>query len=479
MTRGRYLFNNKLRRAFAVAFVVLFVTPSLFFIVPPHTAKAQFVDPQIFTKEWFLDSIAMGIAKMAINRLTISMVQWVRSGYDGKPSFLSNPTTFFRDVANQATGVFINEIGANQVLCKPWEFGVKFALTFQKPYLIKAECTLLDAVANFEKMSENFMAAGWQGFFDITVKQENNPYGAFLQAQSELAIRVGEASEKQKTDFTLGRGFFSVTKTGECLEFGETEGEGCVRRAPDTVVTPGSYMADAMSGIGLSPLRQAELADELNESFSVIVGEMFLQAINPNRGLANIDTVPLEDANRAFSSQTTGRLEDAAAQRINDITAARDTKDTSLATIQNTIYPIYQELIGTTIGIDPESAPAGYVTGCMEQSLAISATNPAVQTEIANHLTALVMINAIEQAVKDDITQAGDLLFILQGLYSELTSGTTLSPERLETITNEVNGSVSPRLAPSGATSEYNDLVSKRTAAQTALDACQAAITTI
>src|SRR3989344_3912190 len=58
-------------------------------------------------KESFWDGVAWGVAKIALNRMTLSSVQWIRTGYDGQPSFLTNTADFLRDIGNQATGVFI------------------------------------------------------------------------------------------------------------------------------------------------------------------------------------------------------------------------------------------------------------------------------------------------------------------------------------------------------------------------------------
>lgn len=480
-------------RAIARMLITAIFASSLFIALPQKTAHAQIdfvstaaiapltvpvTDVPNAVKEGFWDAVAFGIAKMFINRLTINLVEWIRKGYDGQPTFLTNPEAFFRDVGNQATGVFINEMGLNEVMCEPWRFGAVLGLTFQKPYLIKAKCTLLDAQTNFQKMSTNFMAAGWKGFFDITVKQENNPYGAFLQARSELAIRVGKAEEKQKEDLFRGRGFFSITKKGACVSH-DIDGL-CEKYAPDTTVTPGSYIADSVSVLGMSSVRQAELADELNESLNIIAGEMIMQAINPNRGLASFDTVPLENAEAAFQKASGGRLKDVAAQKISDISAARDTEANSLTMIRGNIYPIYKDLIGIDLIASPDSLYSGVTvddvsvgSSCLGNHLRSASDDTAIATirgEIANHIATLAGINQTELTLAATIAQAEPLLTTLNGWYSELTAATSPSPARFDQITSGLNGVSFP--ASSAATAEYNDLVSKRDSAQSALTSC-------
>src|SRR3989344_1969032 len=277
MNQVLFSINKSSTRGVARALLLCVFASAFFSLGVPRTTHAQAEasvaivavpvnDVPNTLKEGFWDAVAFGIAKIALNRLTLSMVEWIRSGFEdsGGPAFLTNPEEFFQDLGNQATGVFISELGLNEVLCRPWQFSVRLGLSITAPYRIKAQCTLLDAEANFEKMSENFMEKGWKGFFDITINH-NNPYDAFLSAQSELAVRVGKKKEEQKFNLTIGTGYFPITKQGACLQDDPAGGE-CIKRAPSTTVTPGAYVANMVSGIGLSQVRQAELADELNEA---------------------------------------------------------------------------------------------------------------------------------------------------------------------------------------------------------------------
>lgn len=433
-------------------------------------------------KEGFWDAVAFGVVKIFLNRLTLNLVEWIRTGYEGRPTFLTNKEAFFQDIRNQATGVFINEMGLNEVMCEPWKFGVTFGLTFQKPYLLKAKCTLKDAQANFKNMSQNFMAAGWQGFLDITVKQENNPYGAFMQAQSEIAVRVGKEQEKQKEDLGHGRGYFSITKKGECAEYDDDT--NCVRYAPDKTVTPGSYIADSVSFLGMSSVRQAELADELNESLSVIAGEMIMQAINPNRGLASFDTVTLDAAAAAFAAQTGGRLQDVASGKINEAIAARNTKNSSLALIPS-VYQIYKDLIGVDLITYPGSIESITIddiaagSSCLGRLLATAQAGDDVpgvsqiRGEITDGLAALGSVAPLASSIPTDITQITAAETTLNGWHAQLTATTPPPPADLEVISNGLNSINFPTAA--SATAEYNDLVSKHDSAQAALAECQGA----
>jgi len=397
-------------------------------------------------KENIWDAIAIGIARIAINRFAISLATWIRTGGPSEgPSFLSSPEGFFQDIGNQATGVFISELGLSEVLCQPWQFSVKIGLQLQAPYLIKAKCTLLDAEANFELMSKSFMAAGWQGFLDITVKEENNPFSAYLAAQSELAVRVGKKTEEHKFNLVVGQGFFPITKTGGCLEYDKTDLELCVRREPDTVVTPGTYVAETVKWTGLSPIRQAELADELDKSIGIVLGAVILQALNPNQGLANIDTVSYEEANAAFAARASGDVGDNLTTRIDDAQSFIDIKNGSLSLVTGPIYAAYSTLLGTSNAgtIPGESTEDQAVSvettsgSCLYDLVAVAGDITEVTGRTtAQHINDLSGFNAQEVAIGADITNAESARSTLQGWQSEITNGA--SSDRILAISDEI-----------------------------------------
>lgn len=426
------------------------------------------------TKESIWNVIARGIARMAINRLTINLVEWIRTGADGRPTFLTNWNTFWVDVGNQATGVFIHELGLNSVLCEPWKFNATFGLMFQKPYLLKAKCTLRDAQVNFDKMIDNFDEGGWTSFIDITVKQENNPFGAFMQAKEELAVRIGKAEEQRKFDLTLGEGFFSVTEPGECTDYDDVG--GCVAYAPDRTVTPGSYIKEFTTRMGMSPIWQAELAKDLTDAASIIAGEVLLQAMNPHRGLSGIDTTLYEGADAATTAATGGTLTSVATQKINDATAAKSTKESSLGVIQNT-YDIFNTLIDETSATDSSGAIViglSDITGngsCLALEYASGEDTSGTAAKIEEFIATLGSINNTEDRIGIDISTLTTTLTTLNNWLDDLNSVIPRTSSQITEITNGLNSITFP--TASAATTEYGDLVEKNNSAQTALTACE------
>ena len=58
-------------------------------------------------KVFVLDPLAVRIARTILKRMTASIVQWINSGYQGSPSYLTNPNKFFADIAKEETNIFI------------------------------------------------------------------------------------------------------------------------------------------------------------------------------------------------------------------------------------------------------------------------------------------------------------------------------------------------------------------------------------
>ena len=197
-----------------------------------------------------------------------------------------------------------------------------------------------------------------------------------------------------------------------------------------------------------------------------------MQAINPNRGLADFDTVDLDEAAAAFANQTSGRLKDVATQKINDINVAKTTEETSLLLIQENIYPTYTSLIGVSVAIPVDDLSGN--NSCLDRLLSSAQDADGfavIRAEIVDHVAKLGEINGTEARIIADLARAVTLLANLNSWYSELTASTSPPPTRLEEISSGLNGNAFP--SPADATAEYNDLVSKRDNAQAALTKCQ------
>lgn len=274
-------------------------------IVPNTTANVVNT-----VKEQGLDAIGYIIAKAILSKLTASTVNWINTGFQGNPSFLTDPERFFGNIGDQVATQYL--LGANSPLnqlCSPFKAEVRLALV--KNHLqentFQSQCTFSAIGANFENFTKDFTQGGWDGWFTMTQQDQNNPYGAYLQAKQQLSVQIGSQQNKYQTQVANGNGFLSyercrrdyvppanvanrqcikyeplVAGGGEpkCLAYETADPNGLgyddCPASEKEVVTPGSVINEQLGKALGSSFAQLEAADELNE----IVNALMVQLVN-------------------------------------------------------------------------------------------------------------------------------------------------------------------------------------------------------
>lgn len=275
------------------------------------TSAASTLSMQI--KEYFLDNVAYMIAKMALRELTGSVVNWINSGFEGNPAFVSNPAEFFKDVGDQLLGEMI--IGQENLafLCSPFSIDLRLQLAFKyRPFQKRISCTLSDVISNVTGAVEgasingftagDFSQGGWPAFVTMTTEPQNNLYGAYVQADFELSARIADMKKLKSDELNQGRGFLSwkkctdIAAPGDANFVGPTQpGEGSSNLTSNTVgpeeansfkrqqncevQTPGSVIAGVLDANAAGPLQELHLADEINEVVSALFSQMVKQIL--------------------------------------------------------------------------------------------------------------------------------------------------------------------------------------------------------
>ena len=305
-------------------------------------------------KEYVLDGLASMLVKQIIRTMTADVVNWINSGFEGSPSFMTNPGSFFLDMADQITGDFLNKYGGPlTALCSPFSIDIRLALAFKyHPNIQKRyTCTLGAIIKNSKSAVEgatlngftagDFKQGGWPAFVSMTTEPQNNIYGAYLEADSELSIRVANAQIQQKNELNQGKGFLSwkdpkcaagvkahntaIAKDYADLEntTGENYAETVERMQASAtrtnledlenatgadysrvsariggdvtqsvmkdkndcpVQTPGSVIVSALEANVNGPLHELQLADELNEIVNALFAQLVTQILKAGLG---------------------------------------------------------------------------------------------------------------------------------------------------------------------------------------------------
>ncbi len=234
---NNFLEKSKKKIAVILLAVTLFtqVGPSVAFAIPvvvvadtSLTSIKRTIDSTLQqVKSYVLDTLAWTFAKILLQQITASVVNWINSGFQGNPSFLTNPERFFLDVGDQITGDFIANTGVLSGLCTPFNIDIRLALALgQSRQHPRYSCTLGSVIQNVQNstingysiggfMGGDFRQGGWPAFITMTTDPQNNAIGAYITAQSDLLQRIGVTEDRQKQDLIQGGGFLSWKKCSD------------------------------------------------------------------------------------------------------------------------------------------------------------------------------------------------------------------------------------------------------------------------
>lgn len=270
--------------------------------VPTVDSKQIDEQQKLNKKEQCIDGLLTAAAKIAIKSVTSSIINWINSGFEGDPTFLGNPGAFFADIANEVSGLFIQDLGLAG-LCDPFRPQILIALA-QAREQPRFKCTLLDVVDNFENFQNDFSQGGWPAWIQMTQYPQNNPYGLYaitLDTQNRL---INNALSLKQDELAQGKGFLSIRSCASWdpqYEYAEDKStytgaakDGGIKGCEFAeVTTPGDVISSQLNHALGSPLRQAELADEISESLTTIFNTLINKLIS--------------DGVRSLTSKSTGK----------------------------------------------------------------------------------------------------------------------------------------------------------------------------
>lgn len=164
-----------------------------------------------------LDCIARGIAKAAVQQITVSVVNWINNGFEGSPAFVTHPDRFFSNIANQTAGNYIQS-SALSFLCSPFQLQIRIAIAQSYANGNRANsCSLTKVIGNVQSfMNGNFYSGGWPGFLAFTTVPTNNPYGAYAYGSVGLSAALSVTIKGQQLDLLSGNQFLTLKKKENC-----------------------------------------------------------------------------------------------------------------------------------------------------------------------------------------------------------------------------------------------------------------------
>jgi hypothetical protein len=240
-----------------------------------YDAVAGYIDGLTWQKDWLLDGLAWTVAKAIIGAMVQDLVSWINSGFEGAPMFITDTGAFLTDIGDNLAGEYINSLGGlGSFVCSPFQLDVQLAVGLHYQETRGGEeteaCSLSDIQGNLgnfiDGTQRSFENGGWQNWLEVTSKPEDyTPYGSTLKAVGEFNARL---VNKQGEEINLIHDGFLSQKT--CTETATPNGpvEDC------SVSTPGSVISDALSKGVDSDRESLVQADEVNEIFAAIIGQL-------------------------------------------------------------------------------------------------------------------------------------------------------------------------------------------------------------
>ena len=244
----------------------------------------------LLTKET-LDGIAWSIAKQMVSNMTKSMVNWINSGFQGSPAFITDLNGMLLDALDTTAGEYIKSLGGiGSFICSPFKLDVQIALQIKYAQVRSGEssgattpmCKLTDIQNNIEGFLNGIGDHGWQDWISITSNPQNTPFGAYLDAEAKLHAKLVNEAGQQITIANWNQGFLSK-KICESVEGKPAAaGQNC------KITTPGQVIEQALTFQLSTGPQSLVQADEINEIIGALINQLTLQAMQGLNGLLGL-----------------------------------------------------------------------------------------------------------------------------------------------------------------------------------------------
>lgn len=226
-----------------------------------------------------LDALAFCIGNEMIHYITQSTIQWINSGFEGKPVFIENAGNFFEKAADQEAGQFIQDLfgGPGGVdVCQPFrvQLAVDSIRSHTSTYQQRGRCTLSAIKNNYNGFMNNWNQGGLPGWFEI-IQDQNNIYGARYQAQNALRSKVAQRQNTLKMELNWADGYRNFK---HCTV--PKRADGSCPPGKEITTTPGKIIESSINDRLGSSQKRLEVADEFDELVSALVNALVKTAIN-------------------------------------------------------------------------------------------------------------------------------------------------------------------------------------------------------
>lgn len=247
------------------------------------------------TKEYVLDTLVWEVGNIAIQSMTRSIVNWINSGFQGSPAFVTDLQTNLRGVSDAVAARFFEELAMQDITTTPFQDRVLDAVrlgyylrTSPESFYTRYPYTLGQVSPDPDSfLAGDFSQGGFNAWFSAILNPQNNPYGAQELANRALEGAINEAAGTRLEELSWNRGFLSWR--GECQEYTAEDDIAALSGSDPCLTyeirTPGSVIMEQLNstfeGAGIDRLVSA---DEFNEIIGALLNQLVLQVLGGNDG---------------------------------------------------------------------------------------------------------------------------------------------------------------------------------------------------
>lgn len=241
------------------------------------------------------DAMAYCIVNSMLVYIADSTIQWINTGFEGNPAFLTNPDQFFTDLANAEKRAFIQNLayGVNSNVCGAFKGTIvssilsRYGRNKQNYYGQQGYenggygqqgqnnfngCPFDQNPGQLNAfLGGNFTeGGGWNTWFQLTQNPNNNPYDTYFRTNENLYSQVAAVKLSKTTELNWNDGILSFRK----CEGTEKDKSKC------PITTPGKIiLGKAQSSLEIGTNRLL-LVDKFDQVVTALVDQLITVAID-------------------------------------------------------------------------------------------------------------------------------------------------------------------------------------------------------
>ena len=193
--------SSAANKVFGVQIVLPDTTETKLNTIQANTQATKEATESINANSKCIQSIGRLIIKMLLQKMTVSTINWINSGFDGSPAFIQNPGKFFNDIRKNEILQFGIEINNPQLFPFGKAWMKNTAAAFNNKFQDNARYSLNELIQqtnpefNGETFQTDFSQGGWDAWTAMTQVPANNPLGFKLLADNEIQRRLAGTSQ--------------------------------------------------------------------------------------------------------------------------------------------------------------------------------------------------------------------------------------------------------------------------------------------